>query len=169
MHTVSEWREMNKIRKCNFESIADCFNFGRYDGCSLADVLDINPSYLSWCIKYCSRVIVQLKDSALEEIKIVYPNFLMDALFENKRRWHLSLHDCYDFEDDEYCYSEEDDCNDSDNDDYDRDWDEYESNFEEEPTFERYAGSWAQDVEGYSDDDIDTIFDGDPSAYWNID
>ena len=22
---------------------------------------------------------------------------------------------------------------------------------------------------GYSDDDIDTIFDGDPSAYWNID
>ena len=32
-----------------------------------------------------------------------------------------------------------------------------------------YAGSWAQDVEGYSDDDIDTIFDGDPSAYWNID
>lgn len=32
-----------------------------------------------------------------------------------------------------------------------------------------YSGSWAQDVEGYSDDDIDTIFDGDPSAYWNID
>lgn len=30
-------------------------------------------------------------------------------------------------------------------------------------------GSWAQDVEGYSDDDIDTIFDGDPLAYWNID
>ena len=27
----------------------------------------------------------------------------------------------------------------------------------------------AQDEMGYSDDDIDTIFDGDPSAYWNID
>ena len=26
-----------------------------------------------------------------------------------------------------------------------------------------------EDVEGYSDDDIETIFDGDPSAYWNID
>lgn len=37
------------------------------------------------------------------------------------------------------------------------------------PTYERYGGSYAQDVEGYSDDDIDTIFDGDPSAYWNID
>ena len=33
----------------------------------------------------------------------------------------------------------------------------------------RYSGSYAQDEMGYSDDDIDTIFDGDPSAYWNID
>lgn len=39
----------------------------------------------------------------------------------------------------------------------------------ERPTFGRYAGSYAQDEAGYSDDDIDTIFDGDPSAYWNID
>lgn len=39
----------------------------------------------------------------------------------------------------------------------------------ESPTFSHYAGSYAQDEMGYSDDDIDTIFDGDPSAYWNID
>lgn len=32
-----------------------------------------------------------------------------------------------------------------------------------------YRGSYAQDEMGYTDDDIDTIFDGDPSAYWNID
>lgn len=32
-----------------------------------------------------------------------------------------------------------------------------------------YSGSYAQEEKGYSDDDIDTIFDGDPSAYWNID
>lgn len=32
-----------------------------------------------------------------------------------------------------------------------------------------YAGSYAQDVEGYSDDVIDEAFDGDPDAYWNID
>lgn len=40
---------------------------------------------------------------------------------------------------------------------------------EDPPTYERYAGTYAQDVAGYSDDDIDTIFDGDPDAYWNID
>ena len=39
----------------------------------------------------------------------------------------------------------------------------------EEPTYDRYKGSYAQDEMGYSDDDIDTIFDGDPDAYWNID
>lgn len=39
----------------------------------------------------------------------------------------------------------------------------------ERPSYERFAGSYAQDEMGYSDDDIDTIFDGDPDAYWNID
>lgn len=42
-------------------------------------------------------------------------------------------------------------------------------NYRNQSTYERYGGSYAQDEMGYSDDDIDTIFDGDPSAYWNID
>lgn len=43
-------------------------------------------------------------------------------------------------------------------------------NYDEEYNgYGRYRGSYAQDEMGYSDDDIDTIFDGDPSAYWNID
>lgn len=36
-------------------------------------------------------------------------------------------------------------------------------------SYGEYAGSYAQDVEGYSDDLIDDAFDGDPDAYWNID
>ena len=32
-----------------------------------------------------------------------------------------------------------------------------------------YAGTYAQDVAGYSDDVINDAFDGDPDAYWNID
>lgn len=35
--------------------------------------------------------------------------------------------------------------------------------------YRRYKGHYAQDVEGYSDNEIDSIFDGDPDAYWNID
>lgn len=39
----------------------------------------------------------------------------------------------------------------------------------ERPSYEHYAGSYVQDEMGYSDDDIETIFDGEPDAYWNID
>ncbi len=39
----------------------------------------------------------------------------------------------------------------------------------ESSTYDKYSGSYAQDEMGYSDDDIDTIFEGDPNAYWNID
>lgn len=35
--------------------------------------------------------------------------------------------------------------------------------------YENKYSSYAQDEMGYSDDDIDDIFDGDPNAYWNID
>jgi len=38
-----------------------------------------------------------------------------------------------------------------------------------ESTYEEYNGSYAQDVMGYSDQDIDNAFDGEPDAYWNID
>ena len=34
---------------------------------------------------------------------------------------------------------------------------------------DKYARSYAHDVEGFSDDDIDAAFEGDPEAYWNID
>lgn len=61
--------------------------------------------------------------------------------------------DIYDSEDDEYVND--------DYEDYSSDWDE--------PTYDKYNGSYAQDEMGYSDDDIDTIFDGEPDAYWNID
>lgn len=48
--------------------------------------------------------------------------------------------------------------------------DEYDDSFyEDERTYERYNGTYAQDVEGWSDQDIDDVFDGEPDAYWNID
>lgn len=98
---------MRRIPKCNFRSIEDQFNFGRYRRLSLADVLDINPSYLNWCVKHCTGVIFQLEDDVIEEIKTVYPNFFMDTLFESKRIWNLnrnSIVELYedDFYDNEY-------------------------------------------------------------------
>ena len=139
---------------CEFQSLDDRFNFGRYWGLSLSDVLDINPSYLDWCMKYCTGVIFLVCPSAIEEIRQVYPRFRMDNLFEIKRQENFQrqqYEEEYEKEmmedalDADYCY------------------------FDEPQTYERFGGTWAQDVAGYSDDEIDTIFDGDPSAYWNID
>ena len=62
------------------------------------------------------------------------------------------------YDDDEY---DDEEYNDGDYDDYSHDY--------EDLTYDRYNGSYAQDEMGYNDDDIDTIFDGDPEAYWNID
>lgn len=43
--------------------------------------------------------------------------------------------------------------------------------FDDEEThhYGEYAGSYAQDVMGYSDNTINDAFDGEPDAYWNID
>jgi hypothetical protein len=50
----------------------------------------------------------------------------------------------------------------------DNDYDDYHV-CDDKPTYEKYRGSYAQDILGWSDDDIDTVLDGDPDAYWNID
>lgn len=58
--------------------------------------------------------------------------------------------------------------------DSDYEYDDYYDDYENEYAYydhhyEEYAGTYAQDVEGYSDEEIDAIFDGEPDAYWNID
>lgn len=53
---------------------------------------------------------------------------------------------------------------------FDEEYEDYSSVYDPyEQSYDEYAGSYAQDVEGYSDQEIDDIFDGDPDAYWNID
>ena len=142
------------MRRCIFASIADIFNFGKYAGLSLADVLDFNPSYLNWCVKNITGGKFQVEDSAIEEIRMVYPSFKMDDVFESMRIESLHWNNInYDGDDEEDEY----------------DYEVYDPDSECSSTYGRYYGSWAQEVEGYSDEDIDTIFDRDPSAYWNID
>lgn len=41
--------------------------------------------------------------------------------------------------------------------------------YENEDDPDYYSGTYAHDVAGYSDEEIDDIFDGEPDAYWNID
>ncbi|MDO4993846.1 MAG: hypothetical protein Q4E32_02450, partial [Bacteroidales bacterium] len=125
-----------------FDDIGTPFRFGRYKGWSLRRVIEQNPSYLYWCVDAIPSF--RISPDAISQIREMYPMFIITQNFGG----HIE----------EY---EEDD-------DYEPDYDDssYDDNYKSEvnPTYERYSGSYAQDIMGYSDDEIDTIFDGDPDA-----
>lgn len=132
-----------------FDSIEDLFNFGQYEGLSLADVLDINPSYIEWCVYQCDGRHFIISEEAIEQMKKAYPEFKITSNFEyvceqRQAEFDIEIYDEIEDEAQDYISGGND-------------------------SFGRYAGTYAQDEMGYSDEDIDTIFDGDPSAYWNID
>lgn len=137
--------------KVRFEDLDNVFMFGKHQGQLLCDVIADDPTYLYWCANTISEFSFDPK--VINEIRTLFPDFIIPEVF----RKHILTADQFAEE-----YQEE--YEDWDNLE-DEDWDVN----QEKPTYGRYAGSWAQDVEGYSDDDIDTIFDGDPLAYWNID
>ncbi len=58
---------------------------------------------------------------------------------------------------------------DNDFDDFDLYEDPFDRDYRESRSYSRYGGSYASSVAGFSDEEIDTIFDGDPDMYWNID
>ena len=140
-----------------FDSLDNIFRFGRYKDQTIEDVLINNPSYIDFCIREIPSFMIS--PELVEQIKVYFPNFIIPNSYADKIGSYSEYMDRI------YYYNRNDD-------DYDDDYNCEEYGDEEcysESTYERYNGSWAQDVEGYSDDDIDTIFDGDPSAYWNID
>lgn len=135
------------------EHLDDKFNFGKFTGCTFAEVVEYNPEYISWVVENVRGDICVFGDSVIEELQLLFPQFEISTDFEAMRNQRI-----VEYEDLEEGYNE--------NEDFDEHgfYDDY-----EQPTYGRYTGSYAQDEMGYSDDDIDTIFDGDPSAYWNID
>lgn len=137
-----------------FESIDNTFQFGRYKGYTMEYVLINNPSYLDYCITVINDFMIS--PNVIEQIKEFFPNFIIPICYSNK------IGSYQEYLANRICYNQEY------NDDYSEN-NNYEYNNSNESTYERYNGSWAQDEEDYSDEDIDTIFEGDPSAYWNID
>lgn len=129
-----------------FEDLSSTFKFGKYKGEPLFLIIWRYPSYIYWCINNIPAFTIS--PDTLNQIRQFFPRFIVIHEFI----YHVGVVD----DEEEY---------DNGRDNEDEKWQTY----EEERTFERYASSYAQDEMGYSDDDIDTIFDGDPSAYWNID
>jgi len=55
------------------------------------------------------------------------------------------------------------------NEDNDDSYDDNYSDDNDRESYGEFAGSYAQDVEGLSDDFINDVLEGDPDNYWNID
>lgn len=128
-----------------FEDIASTFQFGKYNGLPLCYVIAQNPEYIYWCVNTIDEF--QISEEALRQIKKLMPKFVIPISFEGHVCKRLSF--------------KMDAPNDNDLENWKLENDSL--------TYDRYHGSYAQDEMGCSDDEIDTIFDGNPLAYWNID
>lgn len=80
----------------------------------------------------------------IEEIQENYPDFTGNNL--------LDQHELYepDYDDDDVYFGRDD-------------------RYYEKKHYEEFAGTYVQDVMGWSDEMIYDALDGDPDAYWNID
>ncbi len=125
-----------------FEDISDVFCFGKHKNKPLWSVIAEDEDYIYWCINNIPSF--RLSENTLKQIRDLFPDFIIASNFscniDNQQPSEDYYYDDYDW------YNEENDS-----------------------TYESYNGYYAQDEMGYSDDEIDTIFDGEPDAYWNID
>lgn len=138
------------------DDVTFVFSFGKHKGETLFTVITQDESYLYWCVNNIKEI--TFTRDVLEQIEKLFPEFYITEKF------YAHLEENQDWGEDDYYYEDYEL-----RDQYGNYFDSYNHGYMEEETYDRYNGTYAQDVAGYSDDEIDTIFEGDPSAYWNID
>ena len=124
----------------SFEHI---FDFGKHRNEFLCDVVEEDPDYILWCAANIPEF--GIHPDVVRKIRqfnksIIFPDSFYEKIGQEEDFKRNIKNDS----------------------------DSYRK-YQERETYDRYNGSYAQDEMGYSDDEIDTIFDGDPLAYWNID
>ena len=60
------------------------FTFGKFNGKTVREVLDLQPSYLDWYLLNLDHF--YLSDETIEAIKQIKPNFLLSELANQKRQ-----------------------------------------------------------------------------------
>lgn len=172
----------------NIYKISDKLNFGKFKGYDIGLVFYFEPQYIDWCIRQISdfKILefeklvrngtylgpIQSYVESLYSIKYTIDTFssykeLIDKispLFKFPLSTYnsqfiievLKINNSKDVNKESYY---------SNNQVYDdKDYNSYKKN-----EYGKYRGSWAQDIEGLSDNFIDDALGGEPDAYWNID
>jgi hypothetical protein len=125
-----------------YYSLNTTFHFGKYNGKTVKEVLDIQPSYLNWCAINLDSFIIS--DECATEMKCMNSRFSLSSEAKHAIARKEGQESCTDVESNEPDYSDN-------------------------QTYSNYRGSYAQDEMGFSDQTIDDAFEGDPDLYWNID
>ncbi len=120
-------------------------SFGKHQGKTIEEITLEDPKYIVWCIVNLNHFMID--HSTVEELKKINPYFNISEEAEEKLASKK-----IEMQEDEKEYMDRDD----------DDWTEHH-------TYDDYNGSYAQDQMGWSDQDINDVFDGDADAYWNID
>lgn len=121
------------------------FAFGEFKGNTVRQTIEIQPTYLDWCTLNLDHFYIS--DEVIEEIKSTKPEFKLsdEGIKKLNEKYEIWKNEQEQGDNDEY-------------DDYHR-----------RESYGEYAGSYAQDEVGLSDDFINDVLDGDPDLYWNID
>jgi hypothetical protein len=125
-----------------FYTLNSEFAFGKFKGKTVKEVLELQPTYLEWFAINLDHFYIT--DEAITELKESQPDFN----FTDEARQKLA--------DKHSTWANEQE-----------DVDSYVHVTRE--SYGQYTGSYAQDVEGLSDDFINDVLGGEPDAYWNID
>lgn len=134
-----------KDRCMKFYNLDTEFTFGKFAGSTIRQIIHTQPTYLNWCVINLDHFYIS--EEIIEEIKSIKPDFkLSEEGIQKLKEKHDALEK-----------QQEVSCN---------DYDDY---YFERDTYSEFAGSYAQDVEGLSDNFINDALDGEPDAYWNID
>ena len=89
------------------EHLDDKFHFGKFTGCTFAEVVEYNPEYISWVLENVSGSMCVFGDSVIEELRLIFPHFEISSSFEAMRNQRIAEFE--DWEDEDYGDQEYDD------------------------------------------------------------
>ena len=114
--------------------------FGQFKGYSIDQIIDIDPKYIVWCINHLDHFYVE--ERVIDVISEKHPTFVISDTTKATLNTKEEQWEAQSY----------------------RDYD-----YNDRPSYGQYSGSYAQDIEGLSDNFINDVLDGCPEAYWNID
>ena len=82
-----------------FNTLSDKFNFGKYKGKSIGEVLQYDPGYITWCNNNVAPERCYFTEDLLHQISESFPDFPLDGDF--LEQWSINdryLEDKHEFE-----------------------------------------------------------------------